>query len=137
MEYETQSKAYKRSDKDDGTSHRPQETPHNSETAHRPTREDEQQEKKTAQRQHMDQPGAVHDTPQRQHIGHPPAGKNQPLSARPHAGDSTAASPITSAGAVPVSPGDGWLGPWYFDADTLAKKWSQQRSGAVVSVLGS
>ena len=53
------------------------------------------------------------------------------------AGDPTAASPITSAGAVLVSPGDGWLGPWYFDANTLAKKWSQQRSGAVASVLGS
>ena len=53
------------------------------------------------------------------------------------ADDSTAASFITSAGTVLVSPSDGWLGPWYFDADTLAKKWSQQRSGAVVSVLGS
>ena len=38
------------------------------------------------------------------------------------ADDSTAASLITSAGTVLVSPSDGWLGPWDFDADTLAEK---------------
>ena len=61
----------------------------------------------------------------------------EPYKRGPDTDDSTTVSLIASASAVLVSPSDGWFGPWDFDADTLAKKWSQQRSGAVVSVLGS